>query len=307
MRPFDLITSGHALVTTCLVLFTSLPQLALAGEPGWATNWWWTSGPADWILVLVGIGTAIAALRTLRSLERQVKANEDAAIAAKDAAEATADNAASARLNAQAAVDGAVAAAKNTEAAIQSAQAAQRAAEIAEKSLYSVQRAYLWIEPLSPGFIIPVDDAIKQKEERDVSFVLRIINRGSTPAVVEVANFYLVITDEPLLEDPEYTDDHRVDFGGFLVPGHHFQLFRNVIVSAETLSLVGGDSPFVLYLLGYVDYVDAFGRRHRSGFARRYNPSIDVYQNHASHADYLQRMNLNLVQKPGYNYDRDVE
>jgi hypothetical protein len=46
-----------------------------------------------------------------------------------------------------------------------------------------------------------------------------------------------------------------------------------------------------LYLLGYVDYQDQFGRKHRHGYARVY----DVGNHHN---------NLVFVPQAGYNYDR---
>jgi len=47
-----------------------------------------------------------------------------------------------------------------------------------------------------------------------------------------------------------------------------------------------------LYLIGYVDYVDAFDQRHRGGYARKYVPS-DKHNN------------LKLVPDSAYTYDRE--
>ena len=49
-----------------------------------------------------------------------------------------------------------------------------------------------------------------------------------------------------------------------------------------------------LFIVGYVDYIDRFGSRHRSGYARRFEPAAREGTN-----------NLIFVTKPGYNYDRD--
>ena len=47
-----------------------------------------------------------------------------------------------------------------------------------------------------------------------------------------------------------------------------------------------------LYLVGYVDYMDAFGERHRGGYARIYDPQPGLPNN------------LGFVTEDGYNYDR---
>ena len=50
-----------------------------------------------------------------------------------------------------------------------------------------------------------------------------------------------------------------------------------------------------LYLIGYVDYIDQFGQRHRGGYARMYKPLTVLLQN---------QNNLFYVIQEGYNYDR---
>jgi hypothetical protein len=49
-------------------------------------EWFWSNGPADYILVIVGAATACAAIKTLRAIERQVGANVRAARAASQEA-----------------------------------------------------------------------------------------------------------------------------------------------------------------------------------------------------------------------------
>ncbi len=46
-------------------------------------------------------------------------------------------------------------------------------------------------------------------------------------------------------------------------------------------------------LIGYVDYLDKFGGRHRGGYARKFAPELDGTDN-----------NLIFVDQTGYNYDR---
>ena len=47
-----------------------------------------------------------------------------------------------------------------------------------------------------------------------------------------------------------------------------------------------------LYLIGYIDYIDAFDVRHRGGYAREYDGSPPTANN------------LSLVSQAGYNFDR---
>lgn len=47
-------------------------------------QWLSSSGPADWILAVVGVGTMVAALKTLKAIERQVTANLDSVKVAQD-------------------------------------------------------------------------------------------------------------------------------------------------------------------------------------------------------------------------------
>jgi uncharacterized membrane protein len=63
------------------------PQRATAGMDR-AFAWFASSGPADWVLAIIGFVTAIVAIRTLRAIEHQVAANVSAADAAKDNATA---------------------------------------------------------------------------------------------------------------------------------------------------------------------------------------------------------------------------
>ena len=54
-------------------------------------DWLWSNGPADWALVVIAGLTGFAAFRTLQALNSQVKANADAASAAKTSADRARD------------------------------------------------------------------------------------------------------------------------------------------------------------------------------------------------------------------------
>jgi hypothetical protein len=49
----------------------------------------------------------------------------------------------------------------------------------------------------------------------------------------------------------------------------------------------------ILYIIGYVDYIDAFDRHWRGGYPRVYDPVRNGTDN-----------NLTFVPAAGYNYDR---
>ena len=74
---------------------------------------------------------------------------------------------------------------------------------------------------------------------------------------------------------------------------------------------VGGG--MAIYVIGYVDYIDRFGIRHRCGYGRRYEPAIDDKTSPAYYTetgefrleDYEKRSNLPFILQAGYNYDRE--
>ena len=130
---------------------------------------------------------------------------------------------------------------------------------------------------------------------------IKVENFGKTPAEITdvVVDLRPFDAGQPLPAVPEYrrlgmTATHTV-----LVVGDFFNLH---------LQFAGGmkEGPFkmseladaldgkkILYLLGYVDYIDKFGRRHRAGYARRYDHAMPANSN-----------NLVFVTQRGYNYDR---
>jgi len=51
--------------------------------------------------------------------------------------------------------------------------------------------------------------------------------------------------------------------------------------------------------------VDKFGKRHRAGYARLYQPSLDERRIYGTEEDFNRRSNLIFVPlQAGYNYDR---
>jgi len=77
--------------------------------------------------------------------------------------------------------------------------------------------------------------------------------------------------------------------GAFLVSGDSYLFSGSVPVSESDVASLRNRTR-QLHIIGYVDYVDQFGARHRGGYARLY--------------DRERENNLIYVREPGYNYDR---
>ncbi len=127
-----------------------------------------------------------------------------------------------------------------------------------------------------------------------IAATVQIKNNGRTPA-----NITAVVLDvwpgEELPEQPPYLDLGKSKTAGFyLSAGDEFFKRITKTVAPEVVSQVRSGAPRA-WLLGYVDYTDTFERRHRAGYARRYEPDVPGEQN-----------NLALETKAGYNYDSTI-
>ncbi len=143
--------------------------------------------------------------------------------------------------------------------------------------------------------------------------------------VKEVERAYIAISHKPpglsfsklLPNHPPY--DHRLiqTTRASVVKGDHLDLFANVRIPASDIAKIKLGS-MALCVLGYVDYIDKFGQRHRTGYGRRYEPSIDKNVPHIPRARWSHRLmpevddevysirsNLPFVTQPGYNYNRE--
>jgi hypothetical protein len=151
-------------------------------------------------------------------------------------------------------------------------------------AIIQAQRAYVKMSHQSPG-IIPDDSGRFQ-------ISVGIKNYGLTPAkVTDVLLSPLVLkSDENLPIPPSYDRQDGPIPKAFLFTNEEFFYARDYTITREQMASVK-DSTAKLYLIGYVDYIDQFNQRHRSGYARVYDPPI--VQN-----------NLSLVLKDEYNYDR---
>lgn len=152
------------------------------------------------------------------------------------------------------------------------------------------ERAYIKMSHDEDGLVITQNETVRMC---DVN--LKIENCGRTPGTVTDVrlNISLLGGDKVLPKIPNYggvPDESTPNV--FLVPGDFFYWFR-----VRSLGKLDSPNPATgairLYVLGYVDYIDIFGQRHRAGYARQYNPHVGGG-----------KKNLFFVSEPGYNYDR---
>lgn len=186
-----------------------------------------------------------------------------------------------------------------------------------------IERAYVTMSHHRPGLII--DDWAAESASgmtqgdgvprQNISVNVRVQNSGNTPATVTYRLLQLLFTDQPLTDVPAYDPAQGEVVRVHLVKGDDLNVFANWNIEETAFTSVR--SGLNLYLLGYVDYIDKFGRRHRAGYARVYNPSIDTsrqfvlnrsgdrVRNELDADAHTKRNNLPFVTQPGYNYDRE--
>jgi len=97
----------------------------------------------------------------------------------------------------------------------------------------------------------------------------------------------LLISSTPLPAKPPYAPGGPV--AAFLVAGDEF--FQNLTITASEFAQIQAGA--LAYVLGYVDYRDQFGQRHRSGYARRFDARSP-------------ENNLVFATEAGYNDEKSV-
>jgi hypothetical protein len=160
-----------------------------------------------------------------------------------------------------------------------------------------IQRAYVKISHSSPG--------VEIGENGNFWHQATVKNFGQTPArVTDVVMKPLVVARGKLLPTkPDYTcKDPGPFLRAFLVRDDEFFLPRFYSITPKEMQQVKGSSAD-LYVIGFVDYIDQFGVRHRAGYGRRYDPAIDAMK-YETAADRAKRNNLHVVVQKDYNYDR---
>jgi hypothetical protein len=98
------------------------------------------------------------------------------------------------------------------------------------------------------------------------------------------------------------TPDYRRSAGGsdkaFLVANEEIFAPQTFPIQPDSVQAIKA-GRLKLYIIGYVDYVDAFGSKFRSGYARVYDPAVDEGVPPA------ERSNLLYFPAAKYNYDRE--
>ena len=163
----------------------------------------------------------------------------------------------------------------------------------------TIQRAYVKISHPSPG--------IEQLDESGhIWLTISVKNHGQTPAQVTDVFLRPIVVEHgsPLPHTPDYNVDHTAPvLWAFLVTNDEFFHSRFYGITQDQMTKVNG-LTCDLYMIGYVDYIDQFGAHHRGGYARQYQPMIDLKTRYETDREFAQRNNLTVVAQPGYNYDR---
>lgn len=177
---------------------------------------------------------------------------------------------------------------------------AASAAKNSAVALMTAERAYVKLSHVPPGLNIEKTDGFFWVSEQ-------VKNFGNTPALITdvVITFKLIAKDKALPTVLEYEKrSGRQPRQAFLVKGEEF--FFNTspqqMTAANLRSITADTHRF--YVLGFVDYIDNFGCRHRAGYARVYNPDLDDRTHYSNEKEFLDRNNLVFVSQVGYNYDR---
>jgi hypothetical protein len=176
--------------------------------------------------------------------------------------------------------------------------------------IHTIERAYVTMSHHAPGadfgYGFTLTSTEKPAPHREVTIRASVRNYGNTPATVtDVSLRHYVGADLP--DVPEYLAGPLEC--AFLVKDNSFTVTREFSILEDRMTAMA-KGEVQLWFYGYVDYIDQFGQRHRAGYARVYDRSLDdrgLYRPDAAHLDdaaYRGRNNLPFAMKPGYNYDR---
>jgi hypothetical protein len=161
-----------------------------------------------------------------------------------------------------------------------------------------VERAYVKMSHRPPGLDIKANTGL-------IYIDMGVKNFGSTPADITYVMFKTIVLphNHPLPEKPDYSGDRVVFPQAFLVSQEEFFIHHPLkIAEGEIIAVLDYSSD--LYVIGYVDYIDKFGDRHRGGYARQYAVGRDDRSSYRSDDAFANRSNLIFVTAAGYNYDR---
>ena len=171
--------------------------------------------------------------------------------------------------------------------------------------LYCTVNSFLGSERAFVKMSHPAPGIAREPSTGRFRFKIGIKNFGRTPATISdvLLNRLVLPKGSALPGKPPYERQDGPIPKAFLVAGEEMFYERNYqITPAEMIAVK--DHHYDLYLIGYVDYIDQFGKRHRSGYARVYQPTIDDRGSYGTDAEFDARNNLVFVTHGGYNYDR---
>jgi len=138
-----------------------------------------------------------------------------------------------------------------------------------------------------------------------VDLSIEIKNHGNTPARVTnvLVNAWVSPVDTPLPADIVYRPmDGPATTGAFLVGDDSFLFTGSIRISEVDFECLR-ERRYQLHVVGYLDYIDQFGERHRGGYARLYDADRDnnnlIYVN-------AREYNCDHVRPPGEGDDWDV-
>jgi hypothetical protein len=184
---------------------------------------------------------------------------------------------------------------RDVQASIAATEKAANAAQTSANATVLAERAYVTMSHQPPGLVIESSNA--------VSVTIRVKNVGRTPARISAVVLKAIAfpLKQPLPDAPDYRTRQKQDaIQGFLVSGDEFSWRGNVPIEGDLPNKPGANATHALYLIGYVDYIDQFDVRHRAGYARVHDPSVDDVNRYSK----LDPAKDNLV-IPHYLFDRD--
>lgn len=162
------------------------------------------------------------------------------------------------------------------------AQSSIEATRRALEQTRTAERAYVKMSHMPPGLV--------PSTEGTLSVTMRVQNFGRTPATVTdvIVTPHLTRPGARLPDRPTYLGVSVFPTTqAFLVTNDHI-FTTQAFPFPEWQYVIAG--LWTLYLFGYVDYIDAFGERHRGGYARMLAP--DQRNN-----------NLVFITNTAFNYD----
>lgn len=146
-------------------------------------------------------------------------------------------------------------------------------------------RAYMELEPQSPGVVFSPDGGT-------IRVRIRATNCGATRAILtnEVTTPLLLDGGAQLPTDPPYGEPTSDIKEMPIYPSKSVDSVRTFAIAGAQQSTIAGTKT--LYVIGYLDYIDVFGIRHRCGFATAHDPNG-------------KGSSLFPYVLAGYNYDRE--